>query len=447
MKYRLSILSVLLLALNIQAQEVTTLTLKDALKFALENKADAKKARLKVENSQYQIEEVRSRALPQITANGSLNYSPIQQTSVIDGGSFGQPGTTIEAVFGQKWNSIAGISLSQTLFDQSVFTGLRAAHSTKEFYQINNQLTEEQVIEGVANNYYQVYVLREKLSLLENTFKITEKARDIVKGQFENGLAKKIDLDRMNVRVTNVMTQKQQITNLIQLQENTLKFFIGMPIGTQIEIPNTGFEITPLALTEAANPETRTEFLLLKKQEELLNYQKKAAIANYYPTLSLTANYSYFGQGPEMPLLKKPSDGVYWSDFSSIGLNLRVPVFSGFGTRAKVRQTDVELRSIQEDIKDTQLALDLDYKNATTQIQNSINTITNQKENMRLAEDILKNTNNNYQQGLASLTDLLDAENAATEAQNNYTAAILDYKLAEIKLVKSKGELKTLLNN
>jgi outer membrane protein TolC len=124
-----------------------------------------------------------------------------------------------------------------------------------------------------------------------------------------------------------------------------------------------------------------------------------------------------------------------------------VPIFTGFGTRAKVRQTDVELRSVQEDIKDTQLALDLDYKNANTQIENSIITITNQKENMRLAEEILKNTNNNYLQGLASLTDLLDAENAATEAQNNYTAAILDYKLAEIKLVKSKGELKSLINN
>jgi hypothetical protein len=63
---------------------------------------------------------------------------------------------------------------------------------------------------------------------------------------------------------------------------------------------------------------------------------------------------------------------------------------------------------------------------------------------MKLADEILKNINNNYLQGLASLTDLLDAENASTQAQNNYTAAILDYKLAEIKLIKSKGQLKLL---
>ena len=153
MKYPLSILTVFLLVINLQAQEVKKLTLQDALVYALENKADAKKAKLKVENSEYQIQEVRSRALPQISANGSLTYNPILQTNVIDGGSFGQPGTTIQAVSGQKWNSVGTLSLTQALFDQSVFTGLKAAKSTREFYQINEQLTEEQVMEAEANNY------------------------------------------------------------------------------------------------------------------------------------------------------------------------------------------------------------------------------------------------------------------------------------------------------
>ena len=431
-------------ALTANAQ-VKTLTLKDALSYALQNKADAKKAKLDVENSEYKIQEIRSRALPQISLNGSLTYNPILQTSVIDGAAFGAPGTTIQATFGQKWSSGAGISLTQAIFDQSVFTGLRAAKSTREFYQINDQLTEEQVIERVANNYYQVYVQRQKLILLDSTFVNTTKVRDIVKGQFDNGLAKKIDLDRIVVKMSNISTQRQQILNAVQLQENALKFYMGMPMETQIEIPQTQFEVTPSALAEAPNFANRTEYLLLKKQEELLVLQKKSVEAGYYPTLSLSAGYNYLGQGPEMPLFAKPADGVYWSDYSAIGLNLKVPIFTGFGTRAKVRQADVEIRSLQEDIKDTQLSLDLDYKNATTQIQNSIVTIENQKENMMLAGDILKNTKNNYLQGLASLTDLLDAENASIEAQNNYTAAILDYKVAEIALIKSKGELKTLI--
>lgn len=425
--------------------QVKTLTLKDALVYALENKADAKKARLQVENSEYKIQEVRSRALPQISANGNLTHNPIIQTTVIDGAGFGQPGTTIQAAFGQKWTSNAGVSLTQTIFDQSVFTGLRAARSTREFYQINDQLTEEQVIERVANNYYSVYVQRERLVLLDSNYVNTTKVRDIVKGQFDNGLAKKIDLDRIVVKMSNIDTERQQVKNQITLQENALKFYMGMPIETVIEIPKEEFEVVPAALTEVPNTENRTEYLLLKKQEELLVYNKKAVEAGYYPTLSLTAGYNYIGQGPQMPWFAKPSDGVYWSDYSAIGLNLHVPIFTGFGTRAKVRQADVEIRSLQEDMKDTKLSLDLDYRNAMADIDNNLVTIKNQKENMQLASEILSNTKNNYLQGLASLTDLLDAENAQLEAQNNYTRAVLNYKIAEVALIKSKGELKTLI--
>jgi outer membrane protein TolC len=158
-----------------------------------------------VENSEYKIQEVRSQALPNISANGGLTYNPILQLNALPGQFFGGPaGSVILAPLGQKWNSTAGLSLTQKIFDQSVFTGLKAAKSTREFYQVNAQLTEQQVIERVATNYYQVYVQRENLKTLNETYANTEKTRNIIKGQFDAGLARKIDLDRMNVNLRNI---------------------------------------------------------------------------------------------------------------------------------------------------------------------------------------------------------------------------------------------------
>ncbi len=434
-----------LFSVNVSAQS-QTLTLKDAINYALENKSDAKKAKLEIENSEYQIQEVRSRALPQISANGNMTYNPVLQLNALPGDFFGVPGTTLLAPLGQEWTAGGGVSLTQNLFDQAVFTGLKAAKSTREFYQINAQLTEEQIIERVANSYYQVFVQREKLSVIDSNYVNTTKAKNIIQGQFDNGLAKKIDLDRITVKLYNINTQRQQLLNAVQLQENALKFYMGMPIETPIILPKTDFEVTPQALAETPNTANRTEYLLLEKQEQLLTYQKKSILAEYYPTLSLSAGYNYIGQGPEMPLFAKPADGVYWSDYSSIGLNLKIPIFTGFGTRARVRQADVDLRKIQVDKEDTRLSLDLAFENARTQIENSLITIKNQKENAQLAQEVLDNTRNNYYQGLAPLTDLLDAENSLVEAQNNYNTALLDYKLAEIQLIKAKGELKSLTN-
>lgn len=433
-----------LLVIKIQAQEIKSLTLKDVITYALENKAEAKKAKLKVENSEYQIQEVRSRALPQISVNGGLTYNPILQTTVIDGANFGQPGTIIQADFGQKWSSVAGVSLTQNLFDQSIFTGLKAAKSSREFFQINEQLTEEQVIERVTNAYYRIFVTKLNLRTIEKNIENTNKVKNIIKGLYDNGLSKKIDLDRISVRISNLNTQRKQIVNAIELQENALKFYMGMPIETKISLPQMAFEISIQAVEEDPNTEKRTEYILLKKNEELLEFQKKSIEANYYPTLSLTGNYNYFGQGSKIPLGGSNSDNIYWSDFSSIGLNLRIPIFSGFETKARVRQAEINLKSIKLDLEDTKLALNLAYENAKKQIDNSLETINSQKENTQLAQEVLDNTKNNYLQGLASLTDLLDAENANVEAQNNYNAAVLQYKLAEIQLLKSKGELKIL---
>ena len=444
MKIKVTILVFCCFAFIANSQEIEVLTLKNAVNYALENKADAKKSKLEIENSEYQIQEIRSRALPHISANGGLTYNPILQKSVIDGEFFGQPGEVIEVNFGQKWYTGVGVSLSQTIFDQSVFTGLKAANSTREFYRINDQLTQEMVIERVANNYYQVYVQRQNLKAHDSNLANTIKVKNIIQGRFNNGLAKKIDLDRILVKISNINTERQRVINVIQLRENSLKFYMGMPIETQIQIPETEFDVTLQTMGSPPNAAKRSEYLLLKKQEELLSFQKKDMEAKYYPTLSLAGGYTYVGQGLDVPWFKSEEHGVYWSDFSSISLNLNIPVFTGFNTQAKVRQANIDLKMIQEDLANTKLALDLDYENAKTQQINNIITINNQKENIKLAQDVLKNTNNNYLQGLASLTDLLDAENASTEAKNNFLFAVLQFKLAEIQLLKSRGELKTL---
>jgi len=433
------------LALNTaRAQEI--LTLSDAIKFALQNKADAKKARLDVENAEYKIEEVRSAALPQVNFNGDLKFNPKLQQSALPGELLGQPGETIMVAFGQKWQSTANVSLSQQIFNQTVFTGLKAAKTTREFYQINNTLTEEQLIEKVATSYYDVYQTQLQLKTVETNIESTSKIRDVIAGQYKNGLARKIDLDRTVVSVNNLLSSKQQLENVIQLKENALKFVIGMAIDKDIELPKNSFDIQAADVTNlTAQIENRTEIKVLNKQHELLNLNLKAIHSEYYPTLSLVANYGYLGMGNAFPIFNK-STGVNWSGFSGIGVNLSIPIFNGFSTRAKVRQARVDIDKLQVDIDDTKLGLVLQSENARAQLKNSLVTINMQEANVKLAKEVQENFRNNYNLGLASLTDLLDAESAYAEAENNYTSALLDYKVAEIQLIKADGKLKSLIN-
>ncbi|CAH0183899.1 Outer membrane protein TolC [Pedobacter sp. Bi27] len=416
-------------------------TLKDALTYALQNNTKIRNSKLDIEGGRYKVEEVRAQALPQITGNVGLTYNPIIGQLVANFG-----GQTQAIKLGQNWNSTAGVQLSQQLFNQQVFTGLQAARSSEEYYNLTSKLTEEQIIELVANNYYQVLVNRQQLNVIDTNIKNVKIVEKIVSNQFKNGLARKIDVDRINVNLTNLNTQREQVINAITQLENQLKFSMGMPVSTPISLPFTELtEVTTLPVfTDSIDLANRTEVKLLDNQDKLLSLQRKAYVAEYYPSLALTGNYTYSSQSDGFDFLKSNAAAIGYGA-SAVGLTLKVPIFNGFLTRSKIRQADVDIKKARESRKESVNSLNLAYENAKIQLRNNINTIKSQRKNADLAQEIYKSTQNNYNNGLASLTDLLDTENALTEAQNSYTQALLNYKIAEIQLIKSNGNIKSLV--
>jgi outer membrane protein len=425
-------LTVLLTAFQlVSAQE--TLSLRQAIDFALKYKVDAKKAQLDIKRGELQIKEAKSGALPQVSINGSLQYNAIIQENALQ---FNNQLSVIR--MGQPWNTNLTASVYQAIFDQRVFTGLKAAKSTEEFYKLNAQLTEEQIIERVATAYYQVFITEQKLANIEASYDNTQKVKNIIQSLYDNGLAKEIDLDRTKVGLVNIQSTRQQIINAVQLQENALKFIIGMPIETKIKLEGEDIEVNEMLLEEKFDYTQRTEVGVLLKQRELLGYNLEANKALLYPTVGLAANYGYNGFGQQFPT----NNSTYWSDLANIALQVKIPVFTGGSTKSKIGQAQLDLLALDADIEDAKLGLNLEYINAKTQIENLLINLDNQKENVGLAKKVFENSKSNYQNGLATLTELLDTEQAFTEAKNNYSNVLLEYKVAEIALLKARGELK-----
>lgn len=440
-----------LLLMGLMLSNVATaqqrLTLKEALNYAVQNNVKVRKAKLDIDGGKYKTEEIRAQALPQITGNAGLTDNLIIQSIVLPGEFFNKPGETIVAQAGTKYNANAGIQLNQQLFNQTVFTGLKAAKASENYYALNAQLSEEQIIEQVANNYYSVLVNRQQLNVIDTNIKNVKVIEKIISNQYQNGLAKKIDVDRIKVNLTNLQNQREQALNAIDQLENQLKYSMGMPMETVITLPPT--ELTDIRnVPELANTisfENRTELKLANVQKDLYELDRKAKLSEYYPSLALNSNYNYNGVSNKFDLFRGGNTTASWFDMAAIGITLRVPIFDGFATRSRVRQANVNILKANEDIKDTKNALSFAYDNAKIQLRNSMSTINSQRENVKLAQEIYTSTQNNYNNGLAGLTDLLDTENALTEAQNSYTQALLNYKIAEIQLIKSQGNIKSLL--
>ncbi|GEP95061.1 TolC family protein [Chitinophaga cymbidii] len=434
---------------NANAQ-TKTLSLQECLRYAVNNNQRLAVSRLEEEIGRQKTAEVRAQALPQVNANGNLTDNLKKQVLVLPGELTGEPGKTTLVEAGTTWNASASAELNQQLFNQSVFTGLKAAKSGEEYYALQTQQTKENVIYDVANLYYQLLVKKERMHVLDtNIIKLTQLV-STTHSQFENGLAKKIDLDRIKVNLVNYQTQKSQLENQLKVQENQLKQKMGMPIETPIGLPS--LELSDIERKAAGtadfagfNLDNRTETRLLKKTEELQTYQKKAYLAEYFPSLAFKGNYSYNGMSNKFDLFNSSST-ANWFSMASVGLTLRIPIFDGFARRSRVNQSNYTLQKVARQLEENKINLNASYENARLQMLNNLSTIKTQKENVALADEVYYSTQNNYNLGLASLTDLLNAETSLAEAQNSYNEALLQYKLAELELIKSNGNLPSLLN-
>lgn len=438
---------ILILTSLFHSRAQDSLTLKDALNYAIKNSEVIEKARLDIINGRNKVTEVKAGALPQIDVTSTMTYNLLVQQFILPAEFMGgKPGEFISVKAGQSWGAMTQVQLNQELFNQSVFTGLKAAKSSEEYYRLAAKLSEENVLQQVAANYYQVIINREQLHVIDANIERTDKLLTMVSSQYDLGLAKKIDLDRMKVNKSNLIAQKQELQTAISQQKNLLKYYMGMPVGEEISLPYQAVnELEQEAFHlnhDEFNLDRLAEYQVLKSQETLLQHQRKAYIAEYYPSLSLGANYMLNSQSNRFDLYGSKALNY---DMSAVTLTLRVPVFDGFGRRSRVRQSNVELQKINQDIRNTSNSLKMAFDNAQNQLKNSLTTIKTQEENKQLAEEVYNSTQNNYRNGLASLTDLLTSETDLVAAQNSYNEALLKYKVAQIELIKANGNIKSLL--
>jgi outer membrane protein len=445
------LLIVLLLSMQLYAKaQQKELSLQECLKYALDNNHNLKRTRLDERTGAERIKEVRASAYPQLDASGRFTDNFKKQVIIVPGEFLGQPkGTTATLVAGTTYNAIGQFDLNQQIFNKSIFVGLKAAKTSNDYYKLLSQLSEEQVIEQVATQYYQVQVTRKQLEQVNTNLDKVNQLVKITETQYKNGLAKKIDLDRINVNLTNLQTQQTQIQNGIEQQENGLKYYMGMNLDTPIVLPLIDVNLIKKDLTSVQNNpfdfKNILDYQVLKKQEVLNKLDKANEQAGYYPNLSAFANYNYNSVSNKFDVFNPSGGTAIGYGVGYFGLALRLSVFDGFARRARIAQKNIVILQTQEQIQDRELSLALANKNALTSLQNNLNTIKFQEQNVTLANEVYSSTQNNYHNGLASLTDLLDAETSLREAQNNYSQALLNYKLAEIALIKSNGTIKSLL--
>lgn len=429
--------------------------LRQLLESALQHNQTLEVSRYEQDLTEYKIAETRARTLPTITGSGNATDNFKRQVIVLPAGAFpSADGTTSDSptklLSGTTYSSAVGVDVSQPLFDMAAFTGLKAARAGRDYYQLSTRQSEEDVINQVAQAYYNILASRETIRLQDSNIENLQKLVIASEGQYKNGLARKTDLDRLKVSLINAQSQRTQSLNQVAIQNNQLKVLLGAPLETELALAEIRFEEVEQYVTQvwSANEfdvNNKTEVKLLDSQIKLSQLQRKATQAENYPRLSGYFNYNHNVMSNTLGNVFTGSGDAISYGVGSFGVRLSVPIFDGLARYSRVRQNDVQIRQLEKRREATLLSANASFLNARMQMSNSLETLKAQNENVRLAREVYTSSQSNYNLGLTSLTDLLDAQNSYTEAQNIYTRELLNFKLAELETLRSTGNIQKLL--
>ncbi|QJW90360.1 TolC family protein [Spirosoma taeanense] len=411
--------------------------LKDCLDYGLKNYGTVRIAQNQTQIAAQQAREAVAGYLPQVTAQGTVDDNIKLQTTVLPAGIFGPEPTRV--AFGTKYQTTASASLDQTLYDKSLLIGIKAARPNAQKAELNTRQTREDVIYAISSNYYQVFVAEQQIALLKDNIARTEQVLNILKLQRDNGVIQPVDYNRTEVSYNSAKSQLALAESNLSLALNRLKFQMGMPQNQALALSDTTLTTqVPTVNTGTFDARSLTDFQLSETNLTLQKLDRERIKAGYLPKLSATARYGTLALGNNYAKsLEK------FSGFGSIGLRVSVPIFDGFRRDAQIRQSTLNIQSLQEQQKLNVASYQLQYNNAQTQLQRAQSSLQNDERNVKLAQQVYDVTTLQYKQGTKPLTDLVNAENSYRQAQNDYINSLLNYNQARLDLEQSQG---TLLN-
>ena len=427
--------------LPVMAQERHEFSLQQTLDYAKKNSVQVKNALLDVQIQQQTNRDITAAALPSLKGTGSLTDYLKIPTTLIPAQFFGGAPGTFEAVqFGTKYNASGGLNLDQTIFDGQVFVGLQARSTSISLLQKSVEITEETIRANIYKIYYQLVVGKTQLNLIDANIARLEKLQHDTKAMYENGFQEKLAIDRLDVQMANLQTDRQTAQNSITIGYLGLKVLMGMPVKDALLLTDT---LSDDQVREGAlelgtfNYKDRRDFQLTELEVKLNEYNVKRYKLAYIPTLSFNAAYTKNAQRSEFDFFK----GGTWFTTSYIGLSLTVPIFDGFSKDANMKKAKLQVQQYQNQLESLKISIDRDIETARLNYGVAITTMDAQRKNMTLAETVYAQTKKKYESGTASNTDITVAETDLKTAQTNYINAVYSAVIAKVDFLKATGKL------
>ena len=429
-------ISILFIGWNIvQAQEVWTI--KQCIDTAQVHNKNLQINRNNISISEQREKEAKANLISKVTANADYKYFMELPTQLMPMNALNPQapeGQFRDLQFGVPHNINANIQLAMPLYNPQIYGAIENTKIANELTQLQYQKTEEQVLFDITTLYYNAQILKHQLDFMESNLLNTNKLLKNIELLKEQLLAKGTDVSKVKLQAEQLKTQREIANNKYISILNALKLNIGISLEREITIVS---EIEKETLTEN-NKGNILDLKIINTQNKFLKSELKTLNqSRFLPSLNLIASYGTTGFGYD----KSPNDFLDFYPIGFAGIQLSYPLFNGAVTQRKINQKKLEINNNELQAQLISDKNEMEIENAIRQRTIAQNTIMNTENQIDLAKTIYDQTILQQKQGTASLTDVLLADNALREAQQNYLNAIIDFLKADLEFKKLTGTI------
>ena len=304
--------------------------------------------------------------------------------------------------------------------NQVIFAG-GAIKSAVEMSEIGTELATLDAVRNrnevrflIAGDYIELCKLANQKKVLDDNIALAQTVADVMRSRVDNGAALKTDVTRMELLVKNLEYARIQIDGAEKIVRRELANALGMSLDAEI-IPADELDemsVVQLNMVEsevlASSPAVKAADAMVRMSEQ----QVRMAKSERYPKISLFAGE--YMDGPvliEVPTLNNNFN--YWA----VGVGIRYNIDNLYKSHKSINKSRIAASKSREQLNVAKEQISLAFNAAETDYQNAFILLDTKTQSVALAQESYELVRYRYEEGLAVITDLLDASSQLLDAQ------------------------------
>ncbi|MGN1262781.1 MAG: TolC family protein [Prevotella sp.] len=380
-----------------------------------------------------EVKVAKNASLPSIDASLSVSYNG--DGTILDR-NFSNAFKTEIPDFGNNF----ALEVSQVIYaGGAISRGVKMSSLKAQMASLDADLNRQEVRFLIVGDFLELCKLENQLKVFDSHIVQTEKVLQDMRLRHKQGTALYNDITRYELQLQNLNYSKTELYNARLILNNRLTVALGLPETTVI-LPDTADIAMPEGKSavewqeEAAS--SSIPIKMAQKAVQMSEQRKGLTNAERLPTVTLFAANNLTGPVTiEVPALNKNFN--YWA----VGIGLRYGIDNLYKTNKKIRADKLGIQKAQEDMSVAQEQTRLGLQSAYIKYREAYTLLDTKEKSVELATQNYDVVDYRYRNGLALITDLLDASSQKLDAELQAVNARINILFNYYKLHYISGTL------